>query len=101
MYITSSLSVSRKERLNCEDMAIFLSKAGVFTSITSNISTNPHIEYGCRLTQTVSSEKELQNIWTLIKEKYNFTCGHLKLGDSYEGCILNYLRPSSCPTSCD
>ena len=47
MYITSTLSVSRKERLNCEDMAIFLSKSGVFTSITSNISTNPHIEYGC------------------------------------------------------
>ena len=101
MNISSTLSVSKKEGLNCEDMAKYLSKAGIYTSITSNISTNPHIEYGCRLTQTVSSEKELQNIWNLIRNKYNFTCGHLKLGDSYEGCILNYLRPSSCPISCD
>ena len=65
MYITSTLSVSRKERLNCEDMAIFLSKAGVFTSITSNISTNPHIEYGCRLTQSTSSVEEIENLWNM------------------------------------
>ena len=96
MYISSTISVSRKDNLNCIEIAKFLSKAGVITSITSNVSTLPHIEYGCRLTQTIESKNELENIWELLKKQYNFKCAHLKIEGVYDGCILNYLRPSIC-----
>lgn len=96
MFVTSTLSVSRKDNLDCREMAKFLGKAGIITSITSNVSTQPDIEYGCRLTQTISSKDELEKIWTILEKKYEFKCGHLRLEGSYDGCILDYLRPSSC-----
>ena len=96
MFVTSTLSVSRKDKLDCSEMARALSKAGIITSITSNISTQPEIEYGCRLTQSISSKEDLEKIWTILEKKYEFKCGHLKVEGSYDGCILNYLRTSLC-----
>ena len=96
MFVTSTLSVSRKDNLDCSEMARALSKAGITTSITSNISTQPEIEYGCRLTQSISSKEDLEKIWTILEKKYEFKCGHLKVEGSYDGCILNYLRASLC-----
>ena len=96
MFVTSTLSVSRKDNLDCSEMARALSKAGITTSITSNISTQPEIEYGCRLTQSISSKEDLEKIWTILEKKYEFKCGHLKVEGSYDGSILNYLRASLC-----
>ena len=94
--VSSTISVSKKGKIDCEEMVKFLSKNKILTSITSNISSTPDIEYGCRLQQSVSSKKDVENIWTLLSEKYDFKCAHLKVGDSYDGCILNYLEPSKC-----
>lgn len=96
LYITSKLSVSQKEELNCIDMAKYLSKYNIITSITSNISTQPHIEYGCNLTQSISSKKDIGKIWSLLKNKYDFKCGHLKVGDAFDGCVLDFLAESKC-----
>ena len=95
--VSSTISVSKKDKIDCEEMAKFLSKNKILTSITSNISSTPDIEYGCRLQQSISSKKDVENIWTLLKSKYDFKCAHLKLGDAYDGCILNYLEPNKCP----
>ena len=94
--VSSILSVSQKEKLNCEKMALFLSKADIITSISSNISTLPHIEYGCRLRQSISSKEDIEKIWILLKKKYDFKCAHVKVGDNFDGCILNYLSPTKC-----
>ena len=96
IFVTSKLSVSQKKELNCLEMAKYLSNYNVITSINSNVSTQPHIEYGCNLTQTISSKKDIEKIWSLLKKKYDFKCGHLKVGDSFDGCILNFLRESNC-----
>ena len=96
IYVTSKLSVSQKEKLDCVKMAKYLSHFNIITSITSNISTQPHIEYGCNLTQSISSKKDIGKIWFLLQKKYNFKCGHLKVGDAFDGCILNYLAESKC-----
>lgn len=77
-------------------MAYYLSQNNIITSISSNISTQPHIEYGCNLTQSITSKEDIKKIWNLLKIKYNFKCGHLKVGDAYDGCILNYLGKSKC-----
>ena len=99
IFVTSTLSVSRNEYLDCKEMAEFLSKCNIITSVSDNLSTTPKLENGCRLTQSISSNNDLEKIWNLLKNKYGFKCGHLKIDGHYDGCILNYLRPSICPTS--
>ena len=99
IFVSSTLSVSRKEYLNCKEMADFLSKCNIITSVSDNLSTTPKLENGCRLTQSISSKNDLEILWNLLKNKYDFKCGHLKIDGNYDGCILNYLRPSICPTS--
>ena len=96
IYVTSTLSVSQKEKLDCEMMARYLSKHKIITSISSNISTLPEIEYGCNLTQTISSKDDIKKIWLLLQKKYDFKCGHLKVGDAFDGCVLNYFTKSKC-----
>jgi|TARA_B100000524_G_scaffold329111_1_gene214146 hypothetical protein len=77
-------------------MAFYLSEHNIITSISSNISTQPHIEYGCTLTQSITSKEDIRKIWNLLKKKYNFKCAHIKVSDAYDGCILNYLAKSKC-----
>lgn len=96
IFVTSKLSVSRKKELNCLEMAKYLSKFNIVTSITANVSTQPHLEYGCNLTQSISSKKDIGKIWFLLKNKYNFKCGHLKVGDAFDGCVLDFLAKSKC-----
>lgn len=95
--VTSVISVSRKKELNCEELAKDLHKVGIYTNVTKNITYTDTKEYGCRLTQTVTKKKELETIWKTIQPKYKFKCAHLKLGDSYQGCILDYLPDTRCP----
>jgi len=96
MYVTSKLSVSEKDNLDCLEMAKYLSKYKIVTSISANISTQPDLEYGCNLTQSINSKESLKVIWNLLVNKYNFKCGHLKVGDSFDGCILDFLEDSKC-----
>ena len=96
MFVTSTISVSRKEKLDCIDIARKMSKAGIVTSITQNISTQPELEYGCRLTQSVKDKKEIINIWNILKKNYDFNCAHLKIDNGFQGCIYDFIRPSAC-----
>jgi len=95
MKFTSTISVSKKN-LDCNEISKLVSKYGILTSITSNISTRPYIENGCNLTQSISNKDEVINIWNILKDKYNFTCAHLKINDKYDGCILDFIRESEC-----
>ena len=95
---TTILSVSHKEPIDCRKMAEYLGAKGFHTSISTNTSTEPNIEYGCSLTQTMTEKKELETLWTTLKTKYNLTCAHVKVGNQFEGCILDFLAPSKCPT---
>ena len=96
--VSSTLSVSQDKPLDCFEMAKYLSKAGIRTSVTSNISCQPELEYGCRLVQPISNKKDIEVLWGRLKEKYNFQCGHIKVGDIFDGCVLDFLNPSKCDT---
>jgi len=96
LFITSKLSVSQSQKLDCEKMAFYLSKNNIITSITSNISTQPEIEYGCNLYQSISSKEDIRKIWSLLKKKYDFKCAHLKVGDAFDGCVSDFLTKSKC-----
>jgi hypothetical protein len=95
--VTAVLSVSRKQPLNCDELAKDLYNAGIFTNVVKNTTYTDTKEYGCRLTQTVTKKKELEMIWNMLRPKYGFQCAHLKLGDCYQGCILDYLPKTNCP----
>ena len=95
MQFTSTISVSKKN-LDCSQIANILSKHGILSSITSNITTIPHIENGCNITQSISNKTEIINIWNILKDKYNLTCAHLKINDKYDGCILDFIKKSEC-----
>jgi hypothetical protein len=94
---TATLSVSRRGRLDCFEMATYLSSCGIKTLITSNVSTRPEIEHGCQLTQTVESKSDIVAIWNRLRDRYGFKCGWLKIesnggGNAYGGCILKFLK---------
>ena len=96
LFVTSTLSVSRKDTLNCEDMADFINTLNIKFLITSNISFTPHKEYGCQITQSITSKNDINKLWEPLKHKYGFHCAHLKVGDSFNGCVLDYLEKTNC-----
>jgi hypothetical protein len=100
IHLTTVISVSRKKKLDCEEMANYLSKCGIKTSITPNFTTQPDLEYGCRIIKSIHSKEEVSDLWYKLKKKYGFNCAHLKVNSKYEGCILDFIRPTSCGEDC-
>ena len=96
IYIPSTISVSRKKYLDCEEMAKYLSDFGIRTLVQSNISTLPHKEYGCQLTQSITNTDDVKKIWSTLKYKYGFTCAHISVANIFDGCILDFLAESKC-----
>lgn len=96
IYIPSTISVSRKKRLDCDELASYLSELGIYTLVQSNTTTQPHKEYGCQLTQAVKTYDDVKNIWNPIKDKYGFTCAHISVANIYNGCILDFLTETKC-----
>ena len=45
MNNTAILSISHKDKLDCENVADFLGKMGFLVDVTSNISMQPNKEY--------------------------------------------------------
>jgi len=94
---TTTLSVSSKKPMDCVKMAKFLGAQGFYTSVAVNTSAEPDIEYGCRLTQSMTEKKEMESLWTILKDEYDLECAHVRIGDQFDGCILDFLRPTLCP----
>jgi len=62
------------------------------TSVVDN-----KLEQGCLITvdKLYNNKKGVKNIWKNIKKDYS--CAHLKIDGVFDGCIYNYISPSSCP----
>lgn len=96
LFVSSTLSVSRKGKLDCEELAEYLESLGIMSLVRKNISTQPHKEYGCQMTQAIQSREDIRKIWVPIKEKYGFTCAHISVGNTFDGCVLDFLSPTNC-----
>jgi len=98
------LSVSNKT-LKCDDIAQYLVRAGVVASITQNQSIlcdnkKPdacHIEYGCRILFGQASKETVSMVWKDIKKNNELTCAHIKVPNTFSGCIYDFLRETKCP----
>tara|TARA_Y100000591_G_C21674034_1_gene614485 strand:+ start:153 stop:455 length:303 start_codon:yes stop_codon:yes gene_type:complete len=96
LYISSTLSVSREKKLDCNEVASYLESLGIRTLVKSNISTQPKREYGCQMTQGIQSRDEIRKIWEPLKDRYGFTCAHVSVGNVFDGCVLDFLAPTKC-----
>lgn len=96
MNFSSIISVSSKDKLNCEKLAEFLGKAGIIVDVTYNITMQPRKEYGCRLVQGIQTKDDVKQTWDLLKQKYNFDCAHINVKNKFDGCILDFLSPTKC-----
>ena len=97
----TELSVSSTEMdKNCLRLVKKMQGLGLTGRITPNISIldDGKTEHGCviRLSRTYGDEDktELQMLWQGIKP--DFGCAHLHIPKKFDGCILDYLRPSVC-----
>ena len=98
MNHSAVLSVSRKHYLDCEKVAEFLSASGFLVDVTQNVTVNPKKEYGCRIVSSIKNTNDIENMWSKLKNKYKFICGHLSVSNKYNGCVLDFIEPSKCPS---
>ena len=96
MNPTIDLSISN-ENLDCNEIMKLLH---VSCKISPNITKicknrNCHLENGCNI--TITEDANIPKIWKDIQRNCNVRCAHLNIHGKYKGCILNYLRESSCP----
>lgn len=96
LFISSTLSVSRRGKLDCDEISRYLESMGIISLIKSNVSTQPHREHGCQMTQAITSRDDIRKIWEPLQKKYGFTCAHVSVGNIFDGCVLDFLAPTNC-----
>ena len=92
-----NVSVSNTENTGCKKIFNILKKSNIDCRLIETDSlVDGFFEKGCLITlgEKYSNPIQLQKIWNLIKKDY--TCAHLQIDSKYNGCILDYLRPSKC-----
>ena len=100
---TMTLSISHRKLSDCTDIVHSMRQLGIMTSVTKNQSVicNQNkcwLETGCQLIFGGISKQDLQTrVWNTLRDHYGLTCAHLNVQGIYSGCILDYLRESSCP----
>ena len=95
--MTAVLSVSRKG-LDCDAITRALSKCGIDADGVRNITMRDgRREDGCRVTMGVQSKETIAKAWTAIRRPFGLNCAHINVSANYQGCIYDFLRPSSCP----
>ncbi len=96
MNPTIDLSISNKH-LNCNEIMKLLQVSCKVSPNQTKICKNNtcHIENGCDI--TITEDADIPKIWKDIKNYANINCAHINIHGKYKGCILNYLRESSCP----
>lgn len=92
-----TLSVSRKG-LACASLARFLQSRGISALVRPNISSTTNgLENGCQVVAAVDHGKDVKRTWGLLRDEFGFNCGHLRIEGRFSGCVLDFVRPSSCP----
>ena len=94
---TATLSVSKREGLDCTELARQMWRAGIRARITPNISTLPWLEPGCAVTFESRSKQAIRDAWEVARTSAGLRCAHLNIQGTFQGCVHDFLRPSACP----
>lgn len=98
---TSVLSVSAKmgKINNCSEIAKFMNKIGIASSIIENDSVvcnskNPNncrLEKGCDIRLNgLKPELIKSKVWEPLRQEFKFICAHLNIHGQYKGCIHDF-----------
>ena len=96
-----SISSSRIDA-ECKTTIEILRSFNLPASVTPNKSISPYnsqMENGCRIKFSEAPYRDqLQNeIWPRMRQDLGLKCAHYKVDGLFNGCLLDYLRPSKCP----
>jgi len=94
---TATLSVSKREGIDCAELARQMGRAGICVRVTPNVSTLPWIEQGCALTFECGSKQDIGAAWEVARTSAGLRCAHLNIQGTFQGCVRDFLRPSACP----
>ena len=102
---TARLAISRPG-LDCAAVAEALRAGGIQCSVDSNDSTQCRqgrcwLERGCTIVQAVHDVDTVGRTWTVLRDTFGLSCGHLHISTHFSGCVLNFLRPSLCSPAAD
>ena len=97
------LSVSgNKMSSNCHEVVDAMRALGIHGDVTCNLTfLDGTVEHGCRaLIATKTPKRDLQRLWQSLQTTLDLKCAHASIAsDSQSGCVLDIVRPSSCPSS--
>jgi hypothetical protein len=86
---------------NCKSVVSQLARAGIQCSVTDTTSIRCKAgqcwrEGGCRIVRTISDPRDVTELWRVLQNTHPLQCAHLSIPEVFNGCILDYLRPSLC-----
>ena len=101
MWFPAHLSVS-SAGLDCGEVAAALQAAGMAAAVTPNITVQCDRgrcwrERGCRILHPCTNKGDVAKLWNTVRERFDLGCGHLVVDGVHNGCIMDFLRPTSCP----
>ena len=99
MSVSISLSNNFNNFNHCNEIIKKLMKYNINcrTIETKSIVDN-NIEHGCLVTigDKYNSKREVKKVWQIINSHDDYTCAHLNINGTFDGCILNYINAYYC-----
>lgn len=83
-------------------VATFLMSQGVSATVSRTVTVMRNaermwIENGCKIDiHGLKPDLYEQRLWRPLKHRYKLTCAYLDIPGLYRGCVMNFVRPSSC-----
>ena len=112
MATSAEISISHKrfgmfacyDALRALERARVIPAGGMRCSETFSSSAQ-RIERGCALRFTLKDgafpSGDVQATWRALQQAFPFLqCAHVHVSGAYQGCILDYLKPTQCQGNC-
>ena len=95
--MTITLSVSGGRLGDCSRVAALLKRLNVNGDVTRNQTILDGTEEpGCRI-RLFGGKEKARLVWETLRKEADLTCGHIDVATHESGCVLDVLRPSTCP----
>ena len=102
--MTLDLYVSRPGGLPCDEVLAVMRRLGISGNVTANRSLVPadddelRLEDGCRVRVAGRDEPRdaVRRLWLPLRNRFGLECAYVDAAPAFRGCVLDYLRPSSC-----
>lgn len=89
-----------KSNLSCDDVMKLMHSHNIMCNISTNKTITPssgavNVENGCTL--NIHRIEDVSLAWDTLQLRFGFTCAYLDIAPKFQGCILDFVRPTNCP----